>query len=173
MPKIFFLIGYFERIILVIKLNKYNYELDFSRIKELRIYNNLSQKEVANYLNINQSTYSKFELNKATIPIEILNKLANYYKVSLDYLLKITDNPKIKIINMDIDKKKVGENLKQIRKDKKLYQETLAREIGTSHSLISEYEHGKKLVSLTYGYAICKKYNISLDYLYGKKNNSN
>ena len=146
----------------------YNYELDFSRIKDLRVSHSLSQKEVADYLQINQSTYSKFELNKATIPIELLNKLANYYHVSLDYLLKISDDPNIDIVNFDIDKKQVGENLKKIRKELKLYQETLALEVGTSHSLISEYESGKKLVSLTYGYAICKKYHISLDYLYGK-----
>ena len=149
-------------------MKSYNYELDFSRIKDIRIKCNLSQKEIADYLTINQSTYSKFELNKAAIPIELLNKLSNYYNVSLDYLLKITDNPNIKIDNKEIDKRQVGENLKKIRKDHKLYQETLAKEIGTSHSLISEYESGKKLVSLTYGYAICKRFNISLDILYGK-----
>ena len=149
-------------------MKSYNYELDFSRIKDIRLKYNLTQKEMADYLTINQSTYSKFELNKATIPIELLNKLSNYYNVSLDYLLKITDNPNIKIDNKEIDKRQVGENLKKIRKDHKLYQETLAKEIGTSHSLISEYESGKKLVSLTYGYAICKRFNISLDILYGK-----
>ena len=149
-------------------MGTFNYELDYSRIKDLRINNNISQKEIAEYLHINQSTYSKFELNKAVIPIELLNKLANYYNVSLDYLLKITDKPDIKIINKDIDKILVGQNLKKIRKDNKLYQETMAKEIGTSHSLISEYESGKKLVSLTYGYAICKRFNISLDILYGK-----
>lgn len=149
-------------------MKSYNYELDFSRIKDIRIKHNLSQKEIADYLTINQSTYSKFELNKAAIPIELLNKLSNYYNVSLDYLLKITDNPNIKIDNKEIDKRQVGENLKKFRKDHKLYQETLAKEIGTSHSLISEYESGKKLVSLTYGYAICKRFNISLDILYGK-----
>ena len=150
-------------------MNTFNYELDFSRIKDLRIKNNISQQVIADYLSINQSTYSKFELNKVTIPILLLNKLANYYQVSLDYLLKITDNPKINMIREDIDAYVVGENLKKIRKDKKLYQETLAGEIGTSHSLISEYESGKKLVSLTYGYAICKKYDVSLDWFYGKK----
>ena len=149
-------------------MKSYNYELDFSRIKDIRLKYNLTQKEMADYLNINQSTYSKFELNKAAIPIELLNKLSNYYNVSLDYLLKITDNPNIKIDNKEIDKRQVGENLKKFRKDHKLYQETLAKEIGTSHSLISEYESGKKLVSLTYGYAICKRFNISLDILYGK-----
>ena len=149
-------------------MGTFNYELDYSRIKDLRINNNISQKEISEYLHINQSTYSKFELNKAVIPIELLNKLANYYNVSLDYLLKITDKPDIKIINKDIDKILVGQNLKKIRKDNKLYQETMAKEIGTSHSLISEYESGKKLVSLTYGYAICMKYNVSLDWFYGK-----
>lgn len=73
-------------------MNTYNFELDFSRIKDLRAKNNVSQNTIATYLDINQSTYSKFELNKATIPIEILNKLANYYHVSLDYLLKISDD---------------------------------------------------------------------------------
>ncbi len=150
-------------------MNTYNFELDFSRIKDLRAKNNVSQNTIATYLDINQSTYSKFELNKATIPIEILNKLANYYHVSLDYLLKISDDLGSGIIWKDLDRKLVGENLKKLRKEKKLYQETLAQEIGTSHSLISEYESGKKLVSLTYGYAICKKYDISLDWLYGKK----
>lgn len=150
-------------------MNTYNFELDFSRIKDLRAKNNVSKNTIATYLDINQSTYSKFELNKATIPIEILNKLANYYHVSLDYLLKISDDLGSGIIWKDLDRKLVGENLKKLRKEKKLYQETLAQEIGTSHSLISEYESGKKLVSLTYGYAICKKYDISLDWLYGKK----
>ena len=142
--------------------------MDYSRIKELRIKNNLPQKDIASYLNISIAAYSQFERMDTLIPIELLNKLANYYHVSLDYLLKITDNPDIQIENKEIDKRIVGENLKKLRKNNKLYQDTLALEIGTSHSLISEYESGKKLVSLTYGYAICKRYQISLDWLYGK-----
>ena len=153
---------------LVINMKQYNYEIDYSRIKELRIKSSLTQKNIAEYLKISIAAYSQFERMEILIPIELLNKLANYYHVSLDYLLKISDDPNIDIVNFDIDKKQVGENLKKIRKELKLYQETLALEVGTSHSLISEYESGKKLVSLTYGYAICKKYHISLDYLYGK-----
>ena len=149
-------------------MKQFNYELDYSRIKDLRLQKKLSQKEIATYLGISIAAYSQFERMDTLIPIELLNKLSNYYNVSLDYLLKITDNPDITIKNKEIDKKLVGENLKKIRKDNKLYQETLAKEIGTSHSLISEYESGKKLVSLTYGYAICMRYHISLDVLYGK-----
>ena len=149
-------------------MRKYNYELDYSRIKELRIENNLSQNEIADFLNINQSTYSKFELVKASITILNLNKLANYYHVSLDYLVGLEDN-KTEVLPAEIDSKVVGLRLREIRKEKHLYQDTLAKEIGTSHSLISEYEKGKKLISLAYAYAICKKYNISMDYLYGRK----
>lgn len=149
-------------------MKQYNYEMDYSRIKNLRIKNNLKQKDLALYLGISIAAYSQFERMDTLISIELLNKLANYYHVSLDYLLKITNNPDIDSDFTELDKVKVGNNLKNLRKKLKLYQETLAKEIGTSHSLISEYESGKKLVSLTYGYAICMKYHISLDYLYGK-----
>ena len=148
-------------------MRKYNYELDYSRIKELRMENNLTQKDIADILNINQSTYSKFELIKSSITITNLNKLANYYHVSLDYIVHLTDNKKPNK-NIEIDKNIVGKRLKEIRKENHLYQETLAKEIGTSHSLISEYEKGIKLLSLSYAYSICKKLNISMDYLYGK-----
>ncbi len=150
-------------------MKQFNYELDYSRIKDLRLKNNLMQKDVADLLGISIAAYSQFERMDDLIPIELLNELANYYHVSLDYLLKISDKPGKNIINKKLDKVEVGKNLREIRLSKKLYQETLAGEIGTSHSLISEYESGKKLVSLTYGYAICKKYNVSLDYLYGKR----
>ena len=152
----------------MIKMKLYNYEMDYSRIKKLRIDKHLTQKDIANYLGVSIAAHSQFERMETLIPIELLNKLANYYQVSVDYLLKISDHASIQIDRLDIDKKQVGENLKKVRKDHKLYQETLAKEIGTSHSLISEYESGKKLVSLTYGYAICKRYHISLDWLYGK-----
>lgn len=151
-------------------MRSFNYEMDYSRIKNLRLNKKLSQKTIANYLHISIAAYSQFELMTTLITIEKLNELANYYHVSLDYLLKITDNPKIRMINKELDKKLIGERLKTIRKEKKLYQDTLAKDIGTGHSLISEYESGKRLISLTYGYAICKKYNISMDYLYGKIN---
>lgn len=150
-------------------MKNFNYELDYSRIKELRLENNLSQIDIANILNINQSTYSKFELIKSNITIEKLNDLSNFYNVSLDYLLKLTDNKNKPIKKVSLNKEVVGANLKKIRKEKKLYQDTLAKEIGTGHSLISEYESGKRLISLSYGYAICKKYNVSMDYLYGKE----
>mgnify|MGYP001082380894 CR=1 FL=1 len=56
--------------------------------------NDLLQKHVASLINIDQSNYSKYELEKINIPIETLHKLADYYNTSIDYLLYRTDERK-------------------------------------------------------------------------------
>ena len=61
------------------------------RIRDLREDNDLTQQQVANYLNIRQNTYSQYETGSRQIPLEILIALANLYKTSTDYLLGITD----------------------------------------------------------------------------------
>ena len=67
-------------------MKQYNYEMDYSRIKELRVKNNLTQTDIAAFLNISIAAYSQFERMDTLIPIELLNKLSNYYHVSLDLL---------------------------------------------------------------------------------------
>ena len=65
--------------------------LKYQKIRDLREDKNLSQKDVAQYLNIKQNTYSRYETNERSIPIEILEKLADYYNTSVDYLIGRTD----------------------------------------------------------------------------------
>ena len=64
------------------------------RLKELRILNNLTQEKLANLIEVSQDAYSKYELEKRKIPIDKLIFIAKYYKVSLDYILGRTDDPK-------------------------------------------------------------------------------
>lgn len=59
----------------------------FENIRNLREDNDKTQSELAKYLNIKQTTYSKYELGKINIPIEAFIKLADYYNVSIDYLV--------------------------------------------------------------------------------------
>lgn len=59
----------------------------FENIRNLREDNDKIQNELAEYLNVKQTTYSKYELGKINIPVEVLIKLADYYDVSLDYLV--------------------------------------------------------------------------------------
>lgn len=57
------------------------------RIRDLREDKDKTQAELAKYLNITQTTYSKYELGRISIPIDVVVKLADYYDVSLDYLV--------------------------------------------------------------------------------------
>lgn len=65
-----------------------------NRLKEIWEDNDLFQKDIAKLLNIDQSNYSKYELEKINIPIETLHRLADYYSTSIDYLLYRTDDRK-------------------------------------------------------------------------------
>lgn len=57
------------------------------KLKELRKENKKTQQEIAEYLNITQVTYGRYELLTHEPPIDTLCKLADYYGVSLDYLV--------------------------------------------------------------------------------------
>ncbi len=63
----------------------------FERIRELREDNDLAQKDIAEYLQVHQTTYSSYELGKLGVTADVLVKLARYYKVSADYILGLTD----------------------------------------------------------------------------------
>jgi len=65
-----------------------------TRIRDLREDKDLTQKELADFLQIHQTTYSDYEIGKLNVPAEVLIKLAKFYKTSVDYLLFVTDNPK-------------------------------------------------------------------------------
>ena len=63
-----------------------------TRIKNLREDYDLTQKEISAFLNISQVAYSYYELNRRSIPLELLCKLADYYNTSVDYLLFRTED---------------------------------------------------------------------------------
>ncbi len=60
------------------------------RLKDLREDNDLLQRDIAEYLNIRQNTYSQYENGQRQLPIDVLIKLSEFYKVSTDYILGLT-----------------------------------------------------------------------------------
>ena len=66
----------------------------YQKIRDLREDRDLKQRELAEYLNCSQRVYSNYELGQRDIPTDILIRLSNFYKVSIDYLLGQTSNPK-------------------------------------------------------------------------------
>ena len=64
----------------------------YNRLKDLREDADLNQTQIAKYLGMSQTGYSKYETGENDIPTQILIKLAQYYKTSTDYILGLSDN---------------------------------------------------------------------------------
>ena len=65
------------------------------RLKELRHKKKLSQLQLAIALNMNQNSISRYETGEREADYATLIRFADYFNVSIDYLLERTDNPKI------------------------------------------------------------------------------
>ncbi|QNL45883.1 helix-turn-helix transcriptional regulator [Oscillibacter hominis] len=65
--------------------------MKFETIRNLRIDNGYTQQQLAEYLHIKQNTYSQYELGILNYPIDVLMKIADFYGVSVDYLLGRTN----------------------------------------------------------------------------------
>lgn len=68
--------------------------MNIYRLKEIREDRDITQKEIAKILNISQVVYSRYETGIRLIPIDKLTKLADYYKLPVDYILGLTDEKK-------------------------------------------------------------------------------
>lgn len=141
------------------------------RLIDLRNEYNLKQLELAKILSLAPTTYNNYENEYETMPIKHLNNICNYFNISLDYLFNFTDLKTYTQINEDIDNDKSGQRLKDFRLKQKLTQKDLARLLNVDQTTISKYETGLKVIATNYLYTICKKYNISADYLLGKTDN--
>lgn len=62
-----------------------------NRLRDLREDKDLNQKSLAQLLKVHQTTYSDYELGRLNIPIAVLHTLADFYGVSIDYLLGRTN----------------------------------------------------------------------------------
>ncbi len=66
----------------------------YNRLRDLREDQDLSQRQIATVLHMSQTGYSKYETGENDISTAVLIKLADFYGVSVDYLLGLTDNKK-------------------------------------------------------------------------------
>lgn len=69
-------------------------DMIYKNIRNLREDNDKKQRELAEYLNVSQNTYSQYENGVLSLSPEILIKLADYYNTSVDYLLGRTNEKK-------------------------------------------------------------------------------
>lgn len=69
--------------------------MQFKNLRSIREDKDIKQKDIAQVLNVSQNTYSQYETGVISLTAEVLIKLADYYGVSIDYLLDRTDDPSI------------------------------------------------------------------------------
>ena len=65
--------------------------LKYENIRKLRTDMGYTQKQIAEVLGVSQNTYSQYEIGILNYPVDALVKLADFYGVSVDYLLGRTD----------------------------------------------------------------------------------
>lgn len=70
--------------------------MQFRNLRSIREDKDIKQKDIAQYLNVSQNTYSQYETGVISLTAEVLIKLSDYYDVSIDFLLDRTNNPEIK-----------------------------------------------------------------------------
>ena len=140
--------------------------LNTNRIKQHRAYLNKSQNEVADMLKISRSSYAMWETNNELFPIKRLIDFCELFSVSVDYIFNLCEGNNYQLQSYDKNKSTI--RLKEFRKENKLTQEKLASILNTNKSVICGYEKGRYIIATPFLYQICKKYNISADYLLGK-----
>lgn len=140
------------------------------RLKEVRTYDLYTQKYIGKLLNINRATYACYESNKRIIPLKHLNTLSNFYNLSIDYLLGLTNN-KVTFNKINLDIEISSRRFKQIRNEFCLSTREMAKILNVDNSTISDYENQNYFLSTHACYDLARKYDISVDWLLGKSDN--
>lgn len=130
------------------------------QLKTLRKINGLIQKELAEKLKIKQNSYSDWENGKSEPNIEMLVRIADYFDVSLDYLM----GGKMKNITEEFSL-----CLKKIRMKRKLSQKQIAEELKISQQQYSKWEGGIITPNAETLVRLADYFDVSIDYLLGRK----
>lgn len=131
----------------------------------------MTQKELGLIFGVDRKTVSGWETSSDSIPFSKLVRFCNLYNYSLDFVVGFTRKNRKSDSKIKADKLKIGKRLKEVREKLKLSQAKFASGCGLSQTTYSHYETGLNLITTMNAFAICKTYNISMDWLVGRKNN--
>ena len=128
----------------------------------------LKSKKKKKILNVAESTYSEWEHNKIPIPTRRIIELADFYKINIDYMLKLT-NIKIKINEPTIiNLEKIGQKLLIIRKELDYSLRELGNVLNCSFSALANYERGENLIISETLISLSSISNHSIDWILGR-----
>lgn len=141
------------------------------KIAEQRKKLGLSQEELAEKLNISQKSISKYELGNRKPQYKVLVRMAEYFGVTTDYLLGVTDStenePESSVT------RKFGNRLRELRVSEGITQLQMAVILDTSKSNISKYEAGTVEPGMEKINEIARFFKVTTDYLFGMETGGN
>lgn len=132
----------------------------------------MTQEELGYVFGVSRKTISGWETSSNIIPFSKLIKFCNLYDYSLDFVMGLTRNNNRNNAKIKTNKNLIGLRLKDLRNSLNFSQEKFANKCGISQTTYSHYETGFNLITTTNAYSICKTYNVSMDWLVGRINNS-
>ncbi|QDK70744.1 helix-turn-helix domain-containing protein [Lactococcus protaetiae] len=141
-------------------------------LKKLRNEKNLTQKQIAEDLGISQPNYQQWESGKRSPSGETLERLADYFQVSTDYLLGRTKEKEIfrgKLPKLQMAEEAAFiERLKRLRKERNLRQVDIADKLGINQVAYGRIELGIVKPKVKHLRVLSEFYNISIDDLLGR-----
>lgn len=146
------------------------------KLTMLREAKGLTKQALVDDLKINYSTYANYESGTREPNSEMLKLIANYYDVSIDFILGLTDSPRRAETIQDIGeessdsfisgKQDLGKRIKEARINKGITQEELGKAIGVAKSTVAGYESGNSNPDVSKMYSIMETLGVDANFLY-------
>lgn len=131
----------------------------------------MTQTELGYIFGVSDSAVRSWETAHDSIPLPKLIKFCNMYDYSLDFVCGLIRN-NIKYGKFTTDKIKISKKLKELKNKLGISQQKLSDDCKISQTTYSGYETGNYLINTMNLYYICKTYNVSMDWIVGRTNNS-
>lgn len=133
-----------------------------NRLKELRKEKGVTQAEVAKIINTNQSQYGKYENGKTNLSLETSKILANYFDVSVSYLLGLEP---------EVPNSKILTPFQLLVKDSKLSLKEISEATGIGYSTLGNYNQGTRIPNAKNAQILSDYFGVSVPYLLGLDDN--
>lgn len=131
----------------------------------------MTQTELGYIFGVSDSAVRSWETAHDSIPLPKLIKFCNMYDYSLDFVCGLIRN-NIKYGKFTTDKIKISKKLKELRNKLGISQQKLSDDCKILQTTYSGYETGNYLINTMNLYYICKTYNVPMDWIVGRTNNS-
>ena len=137
------------------------------KLRALRKAQDLTMKQFGEIIGVSESTISLYETGKRQPDFTTLKKIADYFDVTIDYLL---DRDNTSDMLLTPEKNMLRTRLKELREQHKLTQAQLAKKIGVSRSAVAMWEIGESSPDNNMLLALASVFGVTVDYLLGRDN---